>query len=508
MGAIGWRTVLGQYVRLSCTVVVAVVLRLTLDAFGIVWTGHDAERENYWFAHCKHRPCVIVGVVELVVCILCSSAFVLLGTATQLTSTWGRTISPALIIGAVEWTPISMFGGKTNMIMGYFIDRANLTSSGFIEGLVFALILNTAAAAFAHFASHVEQEKTLSARGFLNFTRLLMLYAVSWGVGWAYWDSTLRLLSALKTEPPSPHWDQVVIILVVLMSSYVYLRCGPEPVVPQRGPDPFSRSFSRSFASFMVYSSVVVLVMVLSDPAYGFLHMCCVLMYPEYLFPHHTLHGFFLFTAVSIFWTLFSVSVSSQVTRIYGVDMFSSIRLSRQKLASRKAIHMYYEDPVPDSVEHLDNVTISCCLLYDVMVLATACAWGQVVTGGLSLFRPLIEFGAIPYLLITMLYCAALVYGIAWAAMRLCPTMEDLEEHRKADARTNDDSALELYQELSPRGVEHEGLEYFREQLPEVPPPPPPPPPSSPHSSVGRRKEVARELKEFTSESEILLQNL
>jgi len=63
--------------------------------------------------------------------------------------------------------------------------------------------------------------------------------------------------------------------------------------------------------------------------------------------------------------------------------------------------------------------------------------------------------------------------------------MEDLE----GEVVSKNDPSQELYQELSPRG----GTEYYRES--------PPPSPS------GRRKGVNKELKEFTAESEILLQH-
>jgi len=451
-----WGSILVQYLRMSGTVMIAVVLRMTLDAIGIVVVGQDADKEDFWFARCKQRKCVVVGMSELIICVLGASAFVLLANSTLLKNKWSRLISPALIIGAVEWMPISVGGGKTNMIMGYFIDIIKFTSTGWLEGILFALLLNTIAALFATLNLNGRQDSTLSARGYLNFTRLLILYAISWAVGWAYWDSTLRFLDAItdSVHPVHPLVNHVVLTTVIVAAASVYLKFGPEPVVPQHSPVNFSISFWRCFISFAVYSSVVLLVMVLSDPAYGFLHLCCISFYPQYVYPHATLEGFSIFCFACTIFTLFSVTVSSAVTHRYGVDMFSSIRLSRhKKQTSQATIRAYFEDPSLLSLgseTELNPITIGCCLIYDVMVLATACMWGQVCLGGLSLFRPLIDFGAIPYLFITFMYSAAFIFVIPFIAVKLSPRQEqeatsNLIEETKAARDIRGEMEFEIF---------------------------------------------------------------
>eukprot|EP00397_Hematodinium_sp_SG-2012_P036292 GEMP01039163.1.p1 GENE.GEMP01039163.1~~GEMP01039163.1.p1 ORF type:complete len:481 (+),score=63.40 GEMP01039163.1:435-1877(+) len=420
-----WKRILVQYVRMSGTVVIAVVVRLTMDAFGIVFAGLNAEQEKLVFAYCPRSSCLIMGITELILAVICASAFVWSWHEHLADSKLSRCVSLGLIIGAAEWVPISLLVTKTNMVMGYVIDGVRITPNGFIEAIVFALVLNSVAAAFTHYHLKERQEYTLNPRGFWKFTLLLILYALSWGVGWAYWDAALRLLKSLEASPISIHISHVVLVGVILVAMCLYLQYGPEPVVPQRGPES-SASFSRSWTSFAVYSSVVLLVMCLSDPDYGLLHLSCQRLYPAYVFPHETAVGFLLFCAIALGWTLISVSISSQLTRRYGVDMLSSIRLSRQKLAYAAKVDCLV--PCSENTSNdLTNVTVSCCLLYDVMALSTAFAWGQVATGGLSLFRPLIEYGAASYLLIAVSYCICLVLLIAGAVMHFCPTEEELQ---------------------------------------------------------------------------------
>lgn len=438
-----WNRISIQYIRMSGTVVSAVLARLTIDAFGIVLAGLNAGKENFWFAHCPETSCVLMGIAELFLAMVCASAFVWSWHEHLVDSQLSRYISLGVIIGAAEWMPISLLVSKTNMVMGYVIDGISFTPSGFVEAALFALTLNTAAAAFTHYNLQERQEHTLNPRGFWKFTLLLILYALSWGVGWAYWDATLRLLEALKTSPFA--WSYVsrgVIVSVMLIATFSYLRFGPEPVVPQRGPEA-SASFSRSWTSFMVYSSVVLLVMCLSDPEYGLLHQTCQYLYPAYVFPHHTMAGFLLFFTISLAWMSMSVAISCQLTRLYGVDMSSSVRLSRQKLASAKT--EYFLTPQDDPPHDLTTITVGCCLIYDVMALTTAFAWGQLATGGLSLFRPLIEWGAVAYLIIVVTYSFSLILLIAWAVFNYCPTDEEFERRISPDG-------LHGYTELSPRG--------------------------------------------------------
>lgn len=437
-----WGRTWVQYARMSGTVISAVLVRLMMDAFAIVFAGLDAEHENFWFGNCRRTSCVIMGLIELSMAVVCASAFVWSWHEHLADSKLSRHVSLGLIIAAAEWTPISMLVAKTNMVMGYMIDGFHITPRGFLEAMIFALTLNAAAAAFTHYNLQDRQERTLNPRGFWKFTLLLILYALSWGVGWAYWDATLRLLQAFKTSPESSgHVARLVIFGVMLIATFTYLRFGPEPVVPQRGPES-SASFSRSWTSFMVYSSVVLLVMGLSDPSYGMLHLSCQYLYPAYIFPHHTIEGFLLFGLITLGWMLMSVFISCRLTTEFGVDMCSSIRLSRQKLSSAKTEYYLLPSDDPPFME-LTSVTVGCCLLYDVMTLSTAFAWGQLATGGLSLFRPLIEYGTVPYLLIAVAYSSSLIFVIAWGALRYFPTNEELQRRVYLDSPA--------YTELYPR---------------------------------------------------------
>jgi len=348
---LGWRTTVA-YVRLAATVVIAVAVRLCVDCVGIIITDQEPMDTNFWFGHCnKDGQCVLAGMAIFLVALVGCSLFAwsCQGWVTDPgQNPYARRFSFSVIVDASTWIPISILVGKTNIVVEWFMDIAeDDVLQAFLSSVV-ALVLTLLCALLTHFAMkycHGVQRhassKEAGGAGFGKFLLLATLYCLGWAVGWSIWDLVLSLMDALEPGR-SMHRGVLaasVISLFLLISVGLYLRYGPEPIIP----DPqlqllcynlgYANSVWRSLVSYMVYSCMILVVMACVDPDYGLLVVIAKRVCPTSLSSQS--QSFFDIKALLVLCVLASLVTalaaltSAAITRFMKVDESSSMRLSR-----------------------------------------------------------------------------------------------------------------------------------------------------------------------------------
>lgn len=121
---------------------------------------------------------------------------------------------------------------------------------------------------------------------------------------------------------------------IVACASF-YLRFGPEPIIP----DPelqqlcynygFSNSLRRSLISYGVYACVVFMVMAISDPTYGMLHVVADELHPLASANLWDRKAWVVLGIMAAAVTLLCVFVSAIITHTMAVDVWSSMKMSR-----------------------------------------------------------------------------------------------------------------------------------------------------------------------------------
>jgi len=352
---------LTAYVRMSATVVIAVVVRMCLDCIGIILTGQDPTALTFWFSHCsgeRQGACVAMGISIFVASLLGCSAFawgVQDWIKDPLRNPRARYHSFDVVLEAATWVPISVVVGKTNALVDWLMD---VTENDLIQALVGSLVAAVITGictllthvAMKHCRSVADQSSKAGMAGFAKFVLLATLYCLGWAVGWSNWKLVLSMMDAL--EPGTSVHNTVlagaVISAFLVVAVCFYLRFGPEPIIP----DPelqqicyhhgFSGSIRRSLISYAVYSCTVFMVLALSDSTYGFIH---VLRKKFYTLGGQTdtaaaMHEKILIASalgmMACLVTALSVLTSATITKTTEVDQSSSMRLSRSVCDARK----------------------------------------------------------------------------------------------------------------------------------------------------------------------------
>eukprot|EP00931_Biecheleriopsis_adriatica_P061413 TRINITY_DN36924_c0_g1_i2.p1 TRINITY_DN36924_c0_g1~~TRINITY_DN36924_c0_g1_i2.p1 ORF type:complete len:622 (-),score=105.47 TRINITY_DN36924_c0_g1_i2:28-1839(-) len=332
------------YVRMASTVVIAVVVRLCLDCFGLIITGQDPTAASFWFAHCqKDGTCVLAGIVLFFVSLAGGSLFAWScqdWITDPVRNPLARKFSFAILIEAATWIPISVAVGKTNALVEWFMDIAEndvvqaLLSSGLAALLTLSCALLTHVA--MKYCRGVADRKGVGVSGFLRFFLLATITCLGWAVAWSNWELVLSLMDAL--EPGTADHDLVlaraVIAICLVLSACFYLRFGPEPIIP----DPelqqicyshgYSSSVQRSLVSYIVYSCVICMVMACCDPTYGLLISLAKAVYASTtsMFDAEAL---FVLCLVACAVTFIGALCSAAITWVFEVDSLTSMRLSR-----------------------------------------------------------------------------------------------------------------------------------------------------------------------------------
>jgi len=335
------------YVRMSSTVVIAVVFRLCLDCIGIILTAQEPTAIYFWFAHCnKDGTCVLTGVCLFFVSLLLCSVFAW-SCQDWITDAkrnpLARSFSFAIVVEAAVWVPISVVVGKTNALVEWFMHTAKDNRVQALLSSALAALLTTSCALVTHVSMKYCRSVAGSAlvkeagwAGFGKFFLLATLYCLGWAVGWSNWELVLSLMDAL--EPGRSMHNAMlaagVITAFLILSTCFYLKYGPEPIIP----DPqlqqlcykhgYSSSLRRSFVSYVVYSCVVLLVMCCCDPKYGILLILAREVYADAssVFDAKAL---LVLCALQCLVTLVAAVCSAAITWAMEVDAGSSMRLSR-----------------------------------------------------------------------------------------------------------------------------------------------------------------------------------
>lgn len=340
------RTVIA-YARMSATVVIAVVCRLCLDCVGLILTDQEPMDTAFWFAHCrKDGACVLAGVAMSLFSLLACSAFAW-SCADWITdpekNSYARKYSFAIVVEAASWIPISVAVGKTNALVEWFMD---ISGNDMVQALLssgVATILTIICAVVTHIAmtncrgvqgSAAFKESGLA--GFGKFVLLSTLSVLGWAVAWSNWELVLSVIDAMEPGQ-SMHSSMLsagVICAFLIFSTCIYLKYGPEPIIP----DPtlqqlcynhgYSSSIRRALLSYVVYSCVVLIVMCACDPTCGLLIRFAKEIYvSDYtvLDPMALLVLCIIACAV----TALSAFASAAISWSMEVDELSSTRLSR-----------------------------------------------------------------------------------------------------------------------------------------------------------------------------------
>jgi len=338
------------YVRMSCTVVIAVVIRLFLDCIGITLTGQDPTAVIFWFAHCdKEGKCIWAALVLFLASLFICSFFAWSSHSwiTDPTrNSYARRYSFGILMDALAWVPISVGIGKTNALVEWFMDISEvdllqaLLSSAVAAGLTLTCaLLSHLAMKHCDGVARASQVKEAGWRGYGKFFLLSTLYCLGWAVGWSNWELVLALMDAM--EPGESVHNTVLAVAVmsffVVVTGCFYSKYGPEPVIP----DPevqqlcyghgYSSSLWRSLVSYLVYSCVVFNVMLCCDANYGLLHILADQVYPSAFSAKAAFDAKALVVifGMSLVVMLIVVLVSSFITKWTSVDELSSMRLSR-----------------------------------------------------------------------------------------------------------------------------------------------------------------------------------
>mmetsp|Transcript_17541 Transcript_17541/g.30702 ORF Transcript_17541/g.30702 Transcript_17541/m.30702 type:complete len:594 (+) Transcript_17541:47-1828(+) len=338
------RQTMVAYVRMACTVVIAVVVRLCFDCGGLILTGQDATAAGFWFAHCKKDgKCVLSGIALFCVSLASCSLFAWScqdWVTDPKANPCARKFSFAIIIEAASWIPISVAVGKTNALVEWFMDISDDDLFQAFLSSCLALLLTLSCALLTHVAMKycrgVADRKGAGLAGFLRFFLLATITCLGWAVAWSNWELVLSVIDALEPGQSS-HCSLVVravIALCIVLSACFYLRFGPEPIIP----DPqlqhlcyshgYSSSLRRSLVSYVVYSCVICMVMACCDPTYGMLISLATTVYASTssLFDVQAL---LVLCSVACVVTLVGALCSAAITWIFEVDAASSMRLSR-----------------------------------------------------------------------------------------------------------------------------------------------------------------------------------
>lgn len=335
------------YVRMASTVVIAVVVRLCLDCFGIILTGQEPTAAYFWFAHChKDGICVLTGVTLFFASLLGCSIFAWScqeWITDPVRNPYARSFSFSIIVEASGWIPISVAVGKTNALVEWFMEVSKDDRVQALLSSTLATLLTVSCALVTHVAMKYCRGVQKSARvkeagwaGFGKFFLLATLYCLGWAVGWSNWELVLSLMDAL--EPGQSMHNAVLAVGVIsaflVFSTCFYLRYGPEPIIP----DPqlqqlcynhgYSSSVRRSLVSYVVYSCVVFIVMCCCDPNYGIM---MVLARGLYAASSSVFDGTALLVlcGIACVLTLLAALCSAAITWAMEVDGSSSMKLSR-----------------------------------------------------------------------------------------------------------------------------------------------------------------------------------
>mmetsp|Transcript_20620 Transcript_20620/g.45146 ORF Transcript_20620/g.45146 Transcript_20620/m.45146 type:complete len:554 (-) Transcript_20620:169-1830(-) len=343
------------YARMSATVVIAVVVRICLDCFGLVLTRQEPRSVDFWFAHCAEvsggfgteSTCVLAGSGLFLASLLGCSLFSWScrgWIADPARNPYARRYSFTIALEASGWVPISVCVGKTNALVEWFMDVARDDLSQALLSSAISALLAVSCAWLTHFAmmhcgSVASQSK--EGLGFRSFGKLLLLmslYCFGWAVGWSSWKFVLALLDALepRTSVHNTALAAVVLVIFLVLSICFYLRFGPEPIIP----DPhlqklcyshgYSRSSRRSLISYAVYSCTVFIVMCCCDSTYGLLHLVANKVYlpvgPPSSFDVKLLVVLALVAAVV---TILAAFCSAGITWTTEVDENTSMTVSR-----------------------------------------------------------------------------------------------------------------------------------------------------------------------------------
>lgn len=340
------------YVRMAATVVIAVVVRICLDSIGIVVTRQQAEEAGFWFAHCRRDGgCVLAGITLFFISLGGCSLFAWScqeWITDPMRNPYARRFSFEIVVEAATWIPISVVVGKTNAVvewsMQMFMDIAkdNRRAAPLLSSSVAAL-LTLLCALLTHVAmkhcngvQRSAQEKEAGMKGFGKFFLLATLYCLGWAVGWSNWELVLSLMDALEPGTARHPFGMAAAVIFPLLfcSICIYLRYGPEPIIP----DPrlqqlcyshgYSNSVGRALVSYVVYSCVVFLVMFFCDPTYG---IFIVLVGKAYVSVSDmdNAGSVVVLCAVASVVTLFAAVGSAAITWAFDVDEMSSTKLSR-----------------------------------------------------------------------------------------------------------------------------------------------------------------------------------
>lgn len=339
------------YARMSCTVVVAVVIRLCLDCIGIISTGQNPAAVVFWFAHCQQDgQCVMVALFIFFLSLCGSSLF---GWSCQdwivdpARNPYANRFSFKILVDAASWVPISVVVGKTNALVewGMASTQDDLVQMFISEAI--AAILTLVCALLTHISmkhcrgvagyKNQAQVKEAGFAGFGKYIILNSLICLAWAVGWSNWTMVMALMDALEPGR-SVHSTALavgVISMSVVCTSCFYLRYGPEPVIPDPllqelcYRDGYSSSLRRSFMSYLVYSCMIFIVMCCVDPTYGLLHVVAEQLTAQLDPSAFDTKALLVLIGICLTVTVGATLCSVAITRFTRVDMESSMKLSR-----------------------------------------------------------------------------------------------------------------------------------------------------------------------------------
>mmetsp|Transcript_108561 Transcript_108561/g.330035 ORF Transcript_108561/g.330035 Transcript_108561/m.330035 type:complete len:575 (-) Transcript_108561:128-1852(-) len=336
------------YVRMAATVVIAVVVRLCLDCFGLILTDQEPAEALFAFAHChKDSTCVLTGVTLFFATLVGCSIFAWScqeWITDPVRNPYARRYSFAIIVEAAAWIPISVVVGKTNALVEWFMDISKDDRVQALLSSTVALLLTLSCALVTHLAMKHCRSVQKSARvkeagwaGFGKFFLLATLYCLGWAVGWSNWELVLSVMDAL--EPGRSMHNAMlsagVILSFLILSTCFYLRYGPEPIIP----DPqlqqlcyshgYSSSVRRSLVSYVTYSCVIFIVMCCCDPNYGLLSVLANEVYASSTSAVFDATALLVLCSVACLVTLVAALCSAAITWAMEVDESSSMKLSR-----------------------------------------------------------------------------------------------------------------------------------------------------------------------------------
>ncbi len=307
--------------------VVASVARMFLDAVGIVLAGETPKAVGFWFGHCQDNSrCVAIGLSEFFLAWVASSYFVWRYhevLVDRSCNPYANFMSWQIIIGAAEWLPMSIMVGKVNMLIEY----GHFSVSAIVNPIIVVMVTLT----FSYLAYAVMKytQNTYSPGAYAPFAFLHLIYCLGFATGFSWWTIVRSFIDFF------PDWDwlrSIVCIGIIGFAARFYLTYGPEPIIPRIDSQIQVTSFRRSIRSFLVYSSMILIVMSLVEPSHGLLKML-VSQFHDYQFPDQ-LDFLALFTmlTLAILMVAFGSFLSSVIaSRLENVNV-GSISMSRSQM--------------------------------------------------------------------------------------------------------------------------------------------------------------------------------